>query len=100
MQLYDPFSFGGLLQLEELGFCERGGSAEFCAGGDRIRPDGEIPVNTSGGLLSEAYIHGYNLIIEAVRQIRGTSTSQVDDVELSMVTGGPGLPTSGMILRK
>lgn len=100
VQLYDPFSFGGLLQLEELGFCERGGSAEFCAGGDRIRPDGEIPVNTSGGLLSEAYIHGYNLIIEAVRQIRGTSTSQVDDVELSMVTGGPGLPTSGMILRK
>lgn len=99
-QLYDPFSLGALLQMEELGFCERGGAAAFCEGGDRIRPGGEIPINTSGGLLSEAYIHGYNLIIEAVRQIRGTSTSQVDDVDLSMVTGGPGLPTSGMILRK
>lgn len=99
-QLYDPFSLGGILQLEELGFCERGGGADFIAGGDNIRVGGEIPINTSGGLLSEAYIHGYNLIIEAVRQIRGTSTNQVDDVELSMVTGGPGLPTSGMILRK
>lgn len=99
-QLYDPFSLGGILQLEELGFCGRGEGSDFIAGGDNIRPGGRIPINTSGGLLSEAYIHGYNLIIEAVRQIRGTSTSQVDDVELSMVTGGPGLPTSGMILRK
>lgn len=99
-QLYDPFSLGGILQLEELGFCGRGEGTDFIAGGDNIRVGGRIPINTSGGLLSEAYIHGYNLIIEAVRQIRGTSTSQVDDVELSMVTGGPGLPTSGMILRK
>ncbi len=99
-QLYDPFSLGALVQLEELGFCERGEGAAFCEGGDRIRPDGELPLNTSGGLLSEAYIHGYNLINEAVRQIRGTSTSQVEDVELSLVTGGPGVPTSGLILRR
>lgn len=99
-QLYDPFSLGGILQLEELGFCERGAGAEFCRGGDNIRVGGKIPINTSGGLLSEAYIHGYNLIIEAVRQIRGTSTNQVDDAELALITGGPGLPTSGMILRK
>ncbi len=97
-QLYDPFSLGGMIQLEELGICERGQGAAFCRGGDNIRPGGKLPLNTSGGLLSEAYIHGYNLIIEAVRQIRGTSTSQVDDVELSLVTAGPGLPTSGMIL--
>lgn len=99
-QLYDPFSFGALLQLEELGFCERGESASFCEGGDRIRPGGQLPLNTSGGLLSEAYIHGFNLIAEAVRQIRGTSTSQVDDVELALATGGPGVPTSGLILRR
>jgi acetyl-CoA acetyltransferase len=99
-QLYDPFSLGALLQLEELGFCGRGEAAAFCEGGDRIRVGGDIPVNTSGGLLSEAYLHGYNLIIEGVRQIRGTSTNQVADAELAMVTGGPGLPTSGLILRK
>ncbi len=99
-ELYDPFSIGGIIQLEELGFCGRGEGAAFCEGGDRIRPDGEIPINTSGGLLSEAYIHGYNLIIEGVHQIRGTSSNQVSDVELALVTGGPGLPTSGMILRR
>lgn len=99
-QLYDPFSIGGILQLEELGFCGRGEGVDFIAGGDNIRPGGEIPINTSGGLLSEAYIHGYNLIVEAVRQVRGTSTSQVAGAELALVTGGPGVPTSGLILRK
>ena len=99
-QLYDPYSIGGIIQLEELGFCERGESGRFIEGGDNIRVGGKIPVNTSGGLLSEAYIHGFNLVIEGVRQIRGTSTNQVDNVELSMVTAGPGVPSSGLILRK
>lgn len=99
-QLYDPFSIGALVQLEELGFCGMGESGDFVEGGDRIRVDGELPINTSGGLLSEAYIHGYNLIAEAVRQIRGTSPNQVADAELALVTGGPGVPSSGMILRR
>jgi len=99
-QLYDPYSIGGVLQLEELGFCERGEGGKFIEGGDNIRIDGKIPCNTSGGLLSEAYLHGWNLVIEGVRQIRGTSHNQVKDVELSMVTGGPGVPSSGIILRR
>jgi acetyl-CoA acetyltransferase len=99
-ELYDPFSFGGIIQLEELGFCKRGEGVAFCEGGDRIRVDGELPLNTAGGLLSEAYIHGFNLITEAVRQLRGTATSQVADAETALVTAGPGLPTSGLILRK
>ena len=88
------------IQLEELGFCERGEGGKFVEGGDNIRIDGKIPCNTSGGLLSEAYLHGYNLVIEGVRQIRGTSPNQVKDVELSMVTGGPGVASSGIILRR
>ncbi len=99
-QLYDPYSIGGIIQLEELGFCERGEGGKFVEGGDNIRIDGKIPCNTSGGLLSEAYIHGYNLVIEGVRQIRGTSYNQVKNVELSLITGGPGVQSSGIILRR
>ncbi len=98
-QLYDPYSIGGIIQLEELGFCERGEGGKFIEGGDNIRIDGKIPCNTAGGLLSEAYLHGYNLVIEGVRQIRGTSYNQVKDVELSLVTAGPGVQSSGIILR-
>ena len=50
-------------------------------------------MNTSGGGLSEAYVHGFNLIVEGVRQIRGTSTSQVEGAETCLVTGGEGVPT-------
>ena len=99
-QLYDPYSIGGIIQLEELGFCERGESGKFIEGGDNLRIGGKIPCNTSGGLLSEAYIHGYNLVIEGVRQIRGTSYNQVPDAEICMVTAGPGVPSSGILLRR
>ncbi len=99
-QLYDPYSIGGIIQLEELGFCEKGEGGKFVEGGGNIRIDGKIPCNTAGGLLSEAYLHGWNLVIEGVRQIRGTSPNQVKDVEHSMVTGGPGVASSGIILRR
>jgi len=100
VQFYDAFSPLIPMQLEEYGFCGTGEGAAFCEGGDRLRLDGELPCNTSGGHLSEAYIHGMNLITEAVRQVRGTSTAQVQDVEISMVTGGLGVPTSAVLLRK
>jgi hypothetical protein len=57
-------------------------------------------VNTSGGGLSEAYVHGFNLINEGVRQMRGTSTSQVKDAAACLVTAGEGVPTSALILRR
>lgn len=50
--------------------------------------------------MSEGYLHGMNLISEGVRQIRGTSTSQVKDAEISLVTGGLGVPSSGLILKR
>jgi hypothetical protein len=55
-------------------------------------------VNTNGGQLGEAYIHGMNGIAEAVRQVRNTSTNPVPDVEHVLVTAGTGVPTSGIIL--
>ncbi len=100
VQFYDAFTPLIPLQMEEYGFVGLGEGCAYCEGGEKIRPDGELPINTSGGHLSEAYLHGMNLINEAVRQIRGSSTNQVKDVELSMVTGGLGVPTSALLLRR
>ena len=95
--LYDHFTPFVLMQLEELGFCGRGDAKDW-ATIERLSLGGELPINTSGGLLGEAYIHGMNGITEAVRQIRGTSVNQVPDVEHVLVTAGTGCPTSGLIL--
>jgi acetyl-CoA acetyltransferase len=100
IEFYDAFTPLILIQLEEYGFCKRGEGAAFCEGGDRIRVGGEIPINTVGGCLSEAYIHGMNHITEGVRQIRGTSLNQVKNAELCLVTSGLGVPTGGLILRR
>ncbi len=97
--LYDHFTPFVFVQLEELGFCGRGEAKDF-ATVERLSVGGELPINTSGGLLGEAYIHGMNGIAEVVRQIRGTSVNQVDDVEHALVTAGTGVPTSGLILSR
>ncbi|MBM7458372.1 lipid-transfer protein [Rhodococcus coprophilus] len=94
--LYDHFTPYVLMQLEELGFCDRGDAKNFVR--DGIELGGRLPINTHGGQLGEAYIHGMNGIAEAVRQIRGTSCNQVDDVENVLVTAGTGVPTSGLVL--
>jgi 17-hydroxy-3-oxo-4-pregnene-20-carboxyl-CoA lyase len=95
--LYDHFTPFVLMQLEELGFCERGEAKDF-ATIENLSLGGRLPINTSGGLLGEAYIHGMNGITESVRQIRGTSCNQVSDVEHVLVTAGTGCPTSALIL--
>ncbi len=99
-QFYDAFSPLIPMQLEALGFVSRGEGVAYCEGGTRINRHGELPINTAGGLMSEGYLQGMNLITEGVRQIRGTSTTQIDNVENVLVTGGLGVPTSGLILRK
>jgi acetyl-CoA acetyltransferase len=95
--LYDHFSPFVLPQLEAFGFCARGEGKEFIKDGN-IEIGGSLPVNTHGGQLGEAYIHGLNGVAEAVRQVRGTSVNQVPDVENVLVTAGSGVPTSGAIL--
>jgi acetyl-CoA acetyltransferase len=98
-QFYDAFSPLIPLSLEGYGFCERGEGAAFTDGG-AIEIGGRLPVNTSGGGLSEAYVHGFNLINEGVRQMRGTSCNQVAGAESCIVTAGEGVPTSAMVLRR
>jgi acetyl-CoA acetyltransferase len=95
--LYDHFTPYVLMQLEELGFCGRGEAKDFIADG-AIELGGRLPINTHGGQLGEAYIHGMNGIAEGVRQLRGTSVNQMADVENVLVTAGTGVPTSGLIL--
>jgi acetyl-CoA acetyltransferase len=95
--LYDHFTPYVLMQLEELGFCGRGEAPDFIRDG-AIEIGGRLPINTHGGQLGEAYIHGMNGIAEAVRQVRGTSVNPVPDVDHVLVTAGTGVPTSGLIL--
>ena len=89
--LYDHFTPFVFTQLEELGFCGRGEAKDFVSI-ENMSLGGSLPINTNGGLLGEAYIHGMNGITEGVRQIRGTSYNQVDDVEHVLVTSGTGVP--------
>ncbi|NNL64608.1 MAG: lipid-transfer protein [Myxococcales bacterium] len=95
--IYDHFTPFVLVQLEELGFCGRGEARDFIRDG-RIELGGALPINTHGGQLGEAYIHGMNGIAEAVRQLRGSAVNQVPDVEHVLATAGTGVPTSGVVL--
>jgi len=85
--IYENFTPVVLLQLEAYGFCGRGEAKDFIADG-HIDLEGSLPVNTHGGLLGEAYIHGVNNILEGVRQIRGTAANQVDGVDHVLVAAG------------
>ena len=88
VQVYDHFTGCVLMTLENFGFCGRGEAGPFVADGNIRWPNGSLPLNTSGGHLSEAYIHGLNLAVEGVRQLRGESSSQVDHAEVCLVTAG------------
>lgn len=87
-QIYDGFSWIVLASLEACGFCAHGEGRDFVRDG-RISLGGALPVNTSGGLLSEGHCSGANLVSEAVRQLRREvePERQVPDCERVLVTG-------------
>jgi 17-hydroxy-3-oxo-4-pregnene-20-carboxyl-CoA lyase len=92
--IYDAFSPILLMQIEALGFCERGEAKDFIADGN-LGPAGSLPCNTNGGLIGEGYIHGLNLTLEAVRQLRGDAANQIPGVATSVVTAS----RTGAVLR-
>jgi acetyl-CoA acetyltransferase len=97
-QFYDSFTPFVLFALEAYGFCPPGEGGRFAAEGHLLWPEGSLPVNTHGGSLSEGYIQGMNHVIEAVRQVRGTSTAQLAHVEHVLVTSSTSVPTSALIV--
>ncbi|MBM4266441.1 MAG: lipid-transfer protein [Deltaproteobacteria bacterium] len=97
---YDFFTSLVIIALEQYGFAPRGEGGPFVESGGLAWPNGRLVANTNGGQLCEAFVHGFNNTIEAVRQIRGTSTSQVEGCELALVAGANTDPTGAVLLRR
>lgn len=89
-QIYENFTGPGVAAIIDHGFCTRETAGDFITFENLIAPTGKLPINTAGGNLAEAFLHGMGLVPEAIRQIRGTSVNQVPNAKLSLMTGGPG----------
>lgn len=89
-QIYDCFTIAVLMTLEDYGFCAKGQGGNFVQDG-RIELGGDLPVNTSGGLLSETGMPGLQLVIEGVRQMRGESVNQVRGARNCVVSNQGGI---------
>jgi len=99
-EIYDCFTMSVVLQLEDLGFARKGEGAEFVASG-AIGPNGSLPTNTHGGLLSQSYTVGAGHVVEAVRQLRGErGVGQIDGAEVAVVTGLGAMDHATTILTK
>ena len=100
-QVYENFTGGVMMSIVEHGFVAPEDVNDFFTLENFTAPDGKLPLNTSGGNLAECYMHGLELIIEAVRQVRGSSPNQVPDAEVSLVASGPMVqPVSDLIVAK
>jgi acetyl-CoA acetyltransferase len=93
--IYDAFSPILLMQLEGLGFCAPGEAKDFVHEGN-LGPKGSLPCNTNGGLIGEGYIHGLNLTLEAVRQLRGEACNQLPEPRTALVSSS----RTGIILTR
>jgi acetyl-CoA acetyltransferase len=99
VQAYENFTGGVVMALAEHGFFKPEEANDFLTLENLTAPSGLLPLNTSGGNLAECYVHGFELVLEAVRQVRGSSTSQVECNDVAMVIGGPMVtPASSLLL--
>ncbi len=99
VQCYENFTGGVLMSLVEHGLVRPEEANETLVKPNLIAPTGRMPLNTSGGNLAECYMHGLELVIEAVRQIRGEAINQVPRSDTAIVIGGPMVtPVSSLIL--
>jgi acetyl-CoA acetyltransferase len=112
-EIYDPFTLMCLVHIQDYGLVEKGAVGSWVREGHN-KLDGSCPINTHGGLLSEAHIHGQNHVIEAVQQLRADGVvddlcdgphtydrsvcRQVRDPEIALVCGEGG--GSSMLLRR
>jgi acetyl-CoA acetyltransferase len=98
-QIYDHFTGSVLMQLEDFGFCPRGEGGDFIDSGALSVKGGSLPTNTSGGSLSEAYMHGLNHVLEGARSLWGESCNPVANAKACLVTSAAGVPSSAILLR-
>ena len=99
VQSYENFTGGVLMSLVEHDFFTADEANEFLTLDNLIAPNGRLPLNTSGGNLAECYMHGLELQIEAVRQLRGQSSNPVPGAHVAMVISGPMVtPVSSMLI--
>ncbi|WP_375764422.1 acetyl-CoA acetyltransferase [Bradyrhizobium sp. Pha-3] len=99
VQAYENFTGGVVMALAEHGFFRPEKANDFLTFDNLIAPSGRLPLNTSGGNLAECYMHGFELVLEAVRQVRGASASQSRRNDVALVIGGPMVtPASNLIL--
>ena len=102
--VYDCFSSTALMQIEDMGFCDKGEGGHFIQD-DRLyyqRPRrlGGIPCNTHGGLLSHSYLLGISHVVELVKQLRGTAANQVEDARIAAYAGFTADEGSTLILKR
>lgn len=100
LTLYDPFTIVALMQIEDMGFCEKGGGGSFVEGNALHFDGGVLPYNTHGGLLSHAYVLGIAHVVEVVRQLRGEGAAQVFDAEIGVYGGYTGANATTLVLRR
>jgi acetyl-CoA acetyltransferase len=99
VQSYENFSGAVIMALAEHGFFRPEEANQFLTFDNLIAPGGRLPLNTSGGNLGECYVQGLELVLEAVRQVRGSSTSQAKRHDVALVIGGPMVaPASSLLL--
>ncbi|HCS44028.1 MAG TPA: acetyl-CoA acetyltransferase, partial [Pseudomonas sp.] len=99
VQSYENFTGAVAMALSEHGFFAPEQANDFLKLENLTAADGRLPLNTSGGNMGECYVQGFELVLEAARQVRGTSTSQAQRNDVALVIGGPMVsPTSSLLL--